>query len=243
MKTLSELESEARDVLKMVGFDDEGTGKICCPWLHWYAKKMGEKNLLDGRWEGILIMQDWGTVDQSGKPEKLEAAIDYIAKAKNANEPTIKNLYASEWRCVIWGDNPTWLVTNAVWGLRNKPNREDKIDKCGYLGDSIHAKAFPIWASVLAQASTINPELRVVFAGSWARFDKESENSKKLKVFLTNWRNWRKRSVQQNESSEKSDLDLEFVEKIEESATAHFYSHPSIWQKQNCWDGPPSCQQ
>ena len=233
----------------MAGFDDEGTCKICCPWLHWYAKKIGENNLLDRKWDGILIMQDWGTVGQPGKeacaqePEKLEAAIDYIAKAEKADEPTIKNLYTSRWHDPIWGDNPTWLVTNAVWGLRNRPNPKDKIDKCGYLGDSTHAKAFPIWASVLAQASMKNLQLKVVFAGSWARFDKKSENSNKLKDFLTNWRKWRKRSVRQNESSDKSDLDLEFVEKIEESATAHFYSHPSIWQKQNCWDGPPSCQQ
>ena len=238
MKTLSDLEGEAQKALEgmMEGFEAGEKGKIfCCPWLHWYAKKIDD-NFLNREWKGVLIMQDWGTVDQSKKPEKLEEAVDYIANAKNATEPTIKNLYASEWRCPIWGDNPTWLVTNAVWGLRVI------TDKCGYLGDPIHARAFPTWANVLAQLSQANQKnlnMKVVFAGSWARFGKASENSEDLREFLNNWKKW---SIKTNASLKEK---LGFIEEIninktEKTATAHFYSHPSVWKRQNCSDGPPS---
>jgi hypothetical protein len=238
MKTLAKLEVEARQDLKdlMEGFGAGENCKIfCCPWLHWYAKKFGD-NFLDREWNGVLIMQDWGTVDQSKIPEKLEKAVEYIAKAEYATEPTIKNLYTSKWQYPIWGDNPTWLVTNAVWGLRVK------TDKCGYLGDLIHAKAFPTWASVLAQLSQANQKnlnMKVVFAGSWARFGKASENSEDLREFLNNWKKW---SIKTDASLKEK---LGFIEEIninktEKTATAHFCSHPSVWKKQNCWDGPPS---
>lgn len=234
MKTLAKLEDVAQQALKgvMAGFEVGEKGEIiCCPWLKWYQKKHGE-DFLGEKWDGVLIMQDWGNESQA-----LQSAINDIQSGKN-DDRTLKNLRESKWQSAIWGDNPKWIITNAVWGLRNNPNQAGKSDqagkcKCGYLGDLIHARAFPVWANVLAQANEKNPKLKVVFAGSWAWFDDESKNDSILKRFLTNWEEW---SVKKNASLKKSDL--EFIKGINESATAHFCSHPSVWKKQNCWDGP-----
>ena len=83
MKTLAELEDVAQKALEgdMAGFEVGEKGEIiCCPWLKWYQNKHGD-NFLEKIWDGILVMQDWGTViqpnkpDQSNKPEKLEEAV------------------------------------------------------------------------------------------------------------------------------------------------------------------------
>src|SRR5581483_4850708 len=197
---LSDLEAKAAEILGnfMGGFDAGISDKIiCCPWLNW------RKNLLfERKWDGILLMQDWGNESQS-----LEDAIKNIANGNG--DSTIKSLCRDSWKSVIWGSNPTWLVTNAVWGVRIKRNQKNKVNKCGYLGDDIYAKAFQIWAAILADAAKRNKKLKVVFAGSWARFDNDSQNSMNLKGFLENWKNWCQKV---NRNLQKSDL--EFLEEI-----------------------------
>jgi hypothetical protein len=222
---LAELEEKAKNALSsiMAGFD----GEFCCPWLRWRKDLLFEENC-----DGVLLMQDWGNESQS-----LEDAIKEIKQAASIKDKTLNNLFQSKWQTPIWGEKPTWLVTNAVWGLRKPKDNHEMADKCGYLGDAVHAQAFPIWSQILGSLVDKNQNLQVVFAGSWARFDEPAKNCKGLKIFLSHWKQWTEKRPERPKFFDA--IDEKFLNKIGDKATAHFYSHPSIWKKQNCWDGPP----
>ncbi len=230
---LSELEEKAQGLLSgaMEGFEIEGSGKIvCCPWLRWRENLLFKEN---HTWEGILLMQDWGNEQQD-----LKSAVAEIERDRGDN--TIKQLHENKWQEAIWGSEPTWLVTNAVWGWRKPDDKKKPADKCGYLGDKIHAMAFPIWSQVLLHALETNRALKVVFAGSWARFDDAYKNCHELIKFLRHWSLWVEQK--RGKSNSTKAYDWKSLEGLGENATAYFCSHPSIWnvwKESDCSAGPP----
>jgi len=207
-------------------------GEFACPWLRWQRHDI--ENWRER--EGVLIMQDWGNVG-----ETLDEAIAHLkcpCPGSGAREFTTCNLFENDaWRQAIWGPKPTWLVMNAVWGLRKPKPNGDKASKTGYLGDALHKLAFPIWRKVLAQLSADrNRELHVVFAGSWARFDNPELNCSCLVGFLTNWSEWAVGAVGVTPQAENR-LDEGLVEI---GGSAYYCPHPSVWRKvRDLSAGPP----
>jgi hypothetical protein len=228
---LADLENEASTSLddKMNPFVKKDNSKaIACPWLNW---RKDYTDATPGKIQGVFIMQDWwcsSEPKEKDSPEKsLEYHVDYIRKNNFSSDPTIKNLWnAPSWKKAIW-ENKTWLVTNAVWGLR-KGNISS-----GYLGDTIHKAAFPIWAKLISHFAGNNKDFKVVFAGGWAVFENAKFNDKNLNQYLKNWEKWAGKGTGKNdEVSKLGDTNV--------YGNAYFCCHPSVWNSNfNCLKGPP----
>jgi hypothetical protein len=227
LENLLALEKKAQCLLPpaMQAFSDGG---VVCPWLHWQRENITE-------WEereGILIMQDWGN-----EPEPLNEAVTHLNRPKACKrEATTWNLFDHpKWNAAIWAENPSWLVMNAVWGIRKSKQERQDADKTGYLGNEVHKKAFRIWGGLLASLAAVRRRpVKVVFAGAWARFDDHVKNDKDLKKFLKNWAEWAltgDTSLAENELRDK-------ITEIE--GNAYFSPHPSMWRKTfDASQGPP----
>ena len=230
---LKDLEDLAANQLKdlMAPFNDGKPDKVwACPWLRWLDKDKGAFK----QWsniEGVLIMQDWG----NDPTRSINDEVEYL-KGGIFEEATIKNLVSSDgWEKAIWGANSTWLVTNAVWGLRKPDDDGTHSDMCGYLGAKIHKRAFPIWSELLRKLITgrnTEKPLNVVFAGDWARFEKDNKNDKKLGIYLNNWRDWANKG-KAGITVEQFDVNL--------NGAALFCNHPSMWNfVKDYMAGPPN---
>lgn len=216
---------------KMEPFPRQGKDSIfACPWLNWRRSDASTDKI-----RGIFIMQDWWC--SSSNPEPLEKNVAYISeklflKVNNptlkVNDPTIGKLYNFDaWKKAIW-DDKSWLVTNAVWGLRM-----GEISS-GDLGAKIHKAAFPIWSQIIKHFAD-RDDFKVVFAGAWSasRNERKVWEGKALSDFLESWKVWAGKGIGKND--EVSKLDFTDV-----NGNAYFCCHPSVRKiKFNCLEGPP----
>jgi hypothetical protein len=224
---LVDLEKKASGLLvgKMNPFkSNKPGGVIACPWLNW---RKDYPDATPGKIQGIFIMQDWWNCSKG-----LQEDVDYIGKQdfSYTEDRTIRNLYkAKAWKEAIWNDK-TWLVTNAVWGLRMQKN--GKNQQSGYLGDPIHKAAFPIWSQII-KGFAKRDDFKIVFAGGWAVFENAKLNDEELKKYLENWKKWA--GIGTGKNVEVPELDFNDVK-----GNAYFCCHPSVWNfRFNCLDGPP----
>jgi len=212
---LSYLENEATKTWLKDKMSPFPGGVITCPWLNWWKC---QPDASADKIRGIFIMQDWWNCSKG-----LQEDVDYIGKQDFSykEDRTIHNLYkAKAWKEAIWNDK-TWLVTNAVWGLRMQKN--GKNQQSGYLGDPIHKAAFPIWAKLISDIAGNNKDFKVVFAGGWAVFENAKFNDENLKKYLENWKKW---------AGKGTGKDVK--------GNAYFCCHPSVWNfRFNCLEGPP----
>jgi hypothetical protein len=220
---LSDLEKEATGKWlkdKMSPFPD---GVITCPWLNWRRPDATRENI-----QGIFIMQDWWNCSDG-----LKADVDYIGKHDfhyngKRKDRTNHNLFkADAWKKAIW-DDKSWLVTNAVWGLRM-----GEISSRN-LGAKIHKAAFPIWSQIIKHFA-VRDNFKVVFAGVWSASLNERKvwEGKALSDFLESWKVWAGKGIGKN--AEVCKLDFKDV-----NGNAYFCCHPSVSNfKFNCLKGPP----
>jgi hypothetical protein len=223
------LEKRASELLgeKMERFAKLDKSKIiACPWLNWRRPDATRENI-----QGIFIMQDWWNCSDG-----LKADVDYIGKHDfpyngKRKDRTNHNLFkADAWKKAIWCDK-TWLVTNAVWGIRK--SKSGKNQQSGYLGDPIHKAAFPIWAELVRYFAFQKTDFKVVFAGGWAVFENAESNDEDLKKYLENWKEWAGKGT--GENVEVPELNFNDVK-----GNVYFSCHPSVWNfRFNCLDGPP----
>jgi hypothetical protein len=200
-------------------------GVIACPWLNW---RKDYPDATPGKIQGIFIMQDWWCSSGSKEkdsPEKslesksLEYNVNYIREVSKVNDVTTNNLSNHEkWKPLIW-DSKTWLVTNAVWGLRICEN------PTGPLPVNLHKTAFQVWSQLVAKFAIMD-DFKVMFAGAWSADPQERKCGQPLGSFLESWRNWAGKGIGKN--IEVSNLDFNDV-----NGNAYFCSHPATWKRKS----------
>jgi hypothetical protein len=224
---LSDLENEATKTWLKDKMSPFPGGVITCPWLNWWKC---QPDASADKIRGIFIMQDWWNCSKG-----LQEDVDYIGKQDFSykEDRTIHNLYkAKAWKEAIWNDK-TWLVTNAVWGLRMQINGKNQ-PPVRDLSAIIHKAAFPIWSQIIKHFAKRH-DFKVMFAGAWSasRNERKVWEGKALSDFLESWKVWAGKGIGKND--EVSKLDFTDV-----NGNAYFCCHPSVWNiRFNCLDGPP----
>ncbi len=224
---IDELGKKADCLLKGKMESFEGAG-IRCPWLEW-RKKRDQVSNTSPAIVGLLLMQDWGNQN-----ETIESGIQLIDdasyNARACTDLTLRNLLDSGWKKPIV--DQIWLVSNAVWGLRKKP-------KCGYLGDSIHKAAFPIWMKLVHRLSSAvkNGSFKLVVAGEWAVFYDEFKKCKGWLELSEYLKKWVKFTYKGGSKEEQHQL------KLAEECQGRVYHvwHPATWRwtAKDLRTGPP----
>jgi hypothetical protein len=193
----------------MTAFDGNQWG---CPWMqYWNELHRGELPT-----SGILLMQDWGSENENLQTATSELK-GWFGDSSNADKTIQHVLESTKWREAF--ENGEWLITNAVWGLRQKS------EKCGYLGDCIHKRAYEvIWKELVVAAARAasNPVFRLVVAGEWSWF-KGDPREMLLAEYLNKWDNF-------------SNL-TPSTEPI--LGQVLHCSHPSMWRWNGFKNGPP----
>ena len=168
-------------------------------------------------------MQDWWTDEGL----YLEKHIDYISQPNldNYGRHTEGRLYNNQnWREAIWGDKYSWLVTNAVWGVRRKGNQQN-----GLLCADTHKHSFPVWSSLLIKlCQGRKSPLKVVFAGEWKNWpalgnETRAGNNMCLNDYLNQWAAWSTRNKGSIQQTEVPNGIADLV------GTAYFGKHPSAF--------------
>jgi hypothetical protein len=224
---LVDLENEALRLLdgKMNPFvkSNKPGGVIACPWLNW---RKDYPDATPGKIQGIFIMQDWYCSSNStdslkkSQEESLEYNVNYIREACKVNDATIHNLYnLKKWKPLIWDNKKTWLVTNAVWGLRTCDN------PTGPLPVNLHKTAFQVWSQLVAKFAIMD-DFKVMFAGAWSADPEERKCGQPLGSFLESWRKWAGKGIGKN--VEVSKLCFKDVK-----GKAFFCSHPATWTRKS----------
>ena len=228
---------------RMVPFGKD-KDRLECPWLNWFCRV--NKNHISLR--GILLMQDWGTV-QSDSQDLDEAADDiekYVKSPPNKiKDKTIKNLLSKP----NWAEalrNRSILVSNAVWGLRGEIDVSKKTPRCRYLGAPIHKQAFLTWGKLVVKLATdaaeLKKEFRLFVAGGWARFDhQENESGEKLSVYLKRWREW---VTAENNAGSVAAAKFLGLQKLDDEiaqcvGSVIFLRHPCIWDIPDTFENDP----
>jgi hypothetical protein len=193
-KWLSELESNAAKALTGK-LENWPLGGYACPWLRRYHRRTNDRP------EIVFVLQDWGISD--GEP--LDEAISLLDEGNEGKwDPTIKTIHT------VLGDvieSHQACIMNAVWGLRKSSK------KTGYLGDTIHKAAFPVWANALLQ---LKPKA-VCLCGEWAKWaGLNFEHQESGSDAIERWIAWTKSPAAITAASF-------------DDMTFHYLPHPSAW--------------
>lgn len=136
----------------------------------------------------LFVLQDWGVyssgMTQNSEVAEIRAAITNHATGGTIKDQSLRNLFSHIDMTAF--ANGSVAIINAIWGVRREGSKAS-----GYLGDTIHKAAFPIWHDVL-KALARGQMKHVFFCGEWAKGNGMNwGDSPSLDNYLRqHWRNW-----------------------------------------------------
>jgi hypothetical protein len=206
----------------------QGDRDFECPWLRWRINDFAKRGIEDFNPKGILLMQDWGSMEQGLQEavEELEVAVRH-----GSEDTTLRNLFNSEWHNAITSGE--WIASNAIWGLRADVDK-GPASKCGYLGAELHKAAFSVWSNLVAKIAEVaaSPKFTLVVAGDWATFDDfpGEHGHESLETYLRRWISWAEKGP-----FGRSIPGLENRVQDLRGLAVHV-SHPATWKNQSGGD-------
>jgi hypothetical protein len=192
-----------------------------CPLLHWTIRN---KTTV----EGVLVLHEWWkTVQEKPKSGDAEATFDgdtmegarnYIKAVAEgtATDRTLSPILKknSMWMTAIEREDG-WIVTNSVWGQRPVEKMLNAHYQAGFLN----------WGQVVRELISLNPHLKIVLAGAWARTTRmKSGEEYSARKFYELWNRW----LQNVGSAERKVAAYGLLRKISDSKARFFTrDHPS----------------
>ena len=173
--------------------------------------------------KGIIVAHYWWDWEETRCPFK--EAEDYTAKEYQADEDaTLAALFnrVSPWPSELDAQNG-WVATNALWG--RCPPKGIKGD----LGPERYQAGFTIWGRIVEELIGLNPDLKIVLAGGWAKTSRMlSDEEYSAAEFCMHWDRWLRHSTQTRFTS-----DTRTILKRISVSNARFFTrhHPSKWMR------------